>query len=133
MKHGKHKNSQKLRYEIKYNFSASKKSAQYIKENGFDNKDKYIIIANPQNMQSTSISPYFSDKIIYNTGIDKYTTFIDWHIYFTFTNYNTNFITNLGNKEIISIDKAVDGVKLIYLTNFNGMVEPISFYIVTNN
>ena len=117
--------------DIKNNFSGCKDAAKYIKDNGFDNKDKYIIIAKNQFYLSASISPYFKDKIVYDIRICEYITFCDWSR--VSKDYNTNFITNLGNKEIISIDDTVDGVKLIYLTNFEGMVETVSFYIVTNN
>ncbi len=117
--------------DIKNNFSGCKDAAKYIKDNGFDNKDKYIIIAKNQIYLSGSILPYFNEKIIYDTGIDEYISFIDYSK--VHKDYNTNFITNLGNKEIISIDDTVDGVKLIYLTNFKGSWEKINFYIVTNN
>ena len=117
--------------DIKNNFSGCKDAAKYIKDNGFDNKDKYIIIAKNQIYLSGSILPYFNEKIIYDTGIDEYISFIDYSK--VHKDYNTNFITNLSNKEIISIDDTVDGMKLIYLTNFKGSWEKINFYIVTNN
>ena len=118
--------------DIKNNFSGGKDAAKYIKDNGFDNKDKYIIIINKSYVISGSISPYFKDRIIYDTGIDEYISFIDYSK--IRKDYNTNFITNLVSKEIISIDNTVDGVKLIYLTNFEGgMGESINFYKVTNN
>ena len=74
--------------DIKNNFSGCKDAAKYIKDNGFDNKDKYIIIAKNQFYLSASISPYFKDKIVYDIRICEYITFCDWSR--VSKDYNTN-------------------------------------------
>lgn len=119
--------------DIKYDFSFSKKAVKYIKENKYDDKNKYIIIINGSHFLSASISPYFKEKIIYDSGLDKFITFTDWVDKKRNNKYsNTNFITNIYNKTIISLDKEDNGLKYIKLTNFEGISEYITFYMVTN-
>ena len=119
--------------DIKYDFSFSKKAVKYIKENKYDDKNKYIIIINGSHFLSASISPYFKEKIIYDSGLDKFITFTDWVEKRRKNKYNnTNFITNIYNKTIISLDKEDNGLKYMKLTNFEGISESITFYLVTN-
>ena len=119
--------------DIKYDFSFSKKAVKYIKENKYDDTNKYIIIINGSHFLSASISPYFKEKIIYDSGLDKFITFTDWVDKKRNNKYsNTNFITNIYNKTIISLDKEDNGLKYIKLTNFEGISEYITFYMVTN-
>ena len=119
-------------YDIRYDFSGSKKAVKYIKDNNYDNKEKYIIIANNQHYLSGAISPYFKEKIIYDSGLDEFITFSD-HIkkYKYNKNMNTNFITNIGNKTIISLDYEENGMKYRELAAFNG-IDNIILYIVSN-
>ena len=119
--------------DIKYDFSFSNKAVKYIKENKYDDKNKYIIIINGSHFLSASISPYFKEKIIYDSGLDKFITFTDWVEKRRKNKYNnTNFITNIYNKTIISLDKEDNGLKYMKLTNFEGISESITFYLVTN-
>lgn len=120
-------------YDIKYKFSGSKDAAKYIKDNNYDNKEKYIIVANNSSFLSGAISPYFKEKIIYDSGLDKFISFSDWSKKYSVYNNpnNTNFITNINDKIIISLDYEDNGFRYIFLTNFNG-AENISLYFVTN-
>ena len=119
-------------YDIKYNFSGGKEAAKYIKDNNYDNKEKYIIIVDDLHYLSGSISPYFKEKIIYDSGLDEFITFSDWVKKAKYNNYNnTNFITNINNKIIISLDNKNNNFKYIFLTNFKGG-ENIFLYFVTN-
>ncbi|CRF35171.1 hypothetical protein BRSU_2479 [Brachyspira suanatina] len=120
-------------YDIKNDFSGSKNAAQYIKDNHYDDKEKYIIIVNSSSHLASSISPYFKDKIIYDTGLERYATFSDWIVKRKQNKYNnTNFITNMNNKTIISLDYENNGLKYREITNFYGKTESITLYIVSN-
>ncbi|WP_157151265.1 hypothetical protein [Brachyspira sp. SAP_772] len=120
-------------YDIKNDFSFSNKAVQYIRENNYDDKEKYIIIVNNLHYLSGSISPYFKEKIIYDTGLERYMSFSDWIVKRKQNKHNnTNFITNMSSKTIISLDYENNGLKYIKLTNFNALEEYITFYLVTN-
>ncbi len=113
--------------DIKYDYSGSYKAANFIKESGFNNKDKYLII--PVHYSITgSIAPYFDEKIFYNADTKEYISFTEWqqswHI-------SPNSIHNNYDKEAIFVGyeiKNFGGKNFELITNFSVNMTDDSIY-----
>ncbi len=110
----------RFKNDINNDYSSGYKVASYIRENNFDNKEQYLIVA-IDSSTSGSISPYFDEKIFYNPDIDEYISFTDW---LRKWRYNMKNIDKLPrDKEIIFVhysNKEVDNEKLEKIEDFIG-------------
>ena len=124
-----------IKADINNDFSGAKKAADYIKSNNLNDKNKYLLITYDEAPWIGAVAPYFKEKIFDMAYYQKYGSFTDWRYWgIRYRFIDTNFITNLNNKTIISVGlgPSIENIDYIYLTTFYGIRENITFYIVTN-
>ncbi len=102
----------RFKSDIYNKYSSGYQVADYIKENGYDNKDKYILVALNGSITG-SIAPYFNDKVFYNPNTKEYVSFTDW-------SKPGNF--NISNIDNVLGDKNIYGKKIIFIGYFNSNI-----------
>ena len=123
-------------------YSGSKKAVQYIKDNQWDNKEEFLLVAHNSAPNVGAIAPFFDEKIFYFPFIKTYGSVLDWVRYSDRAPLQINKIESENkDKTIIFLEKGPDlsGYTWSHLTNFNaiwmegGYQDDITFYQLEKN
>ena len=105
-------------------YSGAKKAAQYIKDNQWDNKENFLLVAHGKAPNVGAVAPFFDEKIFYFPFIETYGSVIDWVLYSDRDSLQIDKIESENkDKTIISLEKGpeLSGYTWKHLTNFSGM------------
>ena len=105
-------------------YSGAKKAAQYIKDNQWDNKEEFLLVAHNSAPNVGAIAPFFDEKIFYFPYIKTYGSVLDWVRYSDRASLQVDKIESENkDKTVIYLEKGpeLSGYTWNHLTNFSGM------------
>ncbi|MGL5722723.1 MAG: hypothetical protein ACRCY4_10025 [Brevinema sp.] len=122
--------------ETTMKFSGAPQAAQYIREQGWDDKSKYHIVV-VDTAISGGVAPYFPENkdLFYFPNVGDYGTFSDWR--YRRWKELTNAVESPG-KTVIYMEEDLPTLvnpNLYWepITNFPGVVESVGFYLLKTN